>query len=196
MTPGVRKVLLSQKTFANHLADEEAALAANASASAQMEAPPLPLQQQQPSLTRVPASKSTRAAGQPWQSSVRQLPASNPPATSDATLFISNPPTAPFPSHTTTTSPAASDDTTSDFLLYSHLPDLPAPEELEALLAQPALPYSMARVAPPASSAPARRFCEMCGYWGRARCGKCGVRVCALGCLRAHEETRCARFYA
>lgn len=194
MTPGVRKVLLSQKTFANHLADEEAALAANASALAQMEAPQPPLQQHPPSLTRPLSGKATRAAGRPRQSSVPQAPVSNPTATSDATPS-SHPPTAPPPSHTTT-STAVSDDTTSDVLLRSHLPPLPTPEELEALLVQPALPYSAARVAPPASSAPARRFCEMCGYWGRARCGKCGVRVCALGCLRAHEETRCARFYA
>lgn len=41
---------------------------------------------------------------------------------------------------------------------------------------------------------PVRRFCEVCGYWGRVKCIKCGARVCALECLEAHREECLVRY--
>lgn len=41
---------------------------------------------------------------------------------------------------------------------------------------------------------PPRYFCEVCGYWGRVRCTKCGARVCALDCLEVHREECLARY--
>ena len=87
-------------------------------------------------------------------------------------------------------------DIDDDPFLKSHVPPLPTQAEIDALLAAPPLSYNAARAAPTTSTAPPRQFCEICGYWGRARCMKCGVRVCGLECKTQHDETRCAKFYA
>lgn len=47
----------------------------------------------------------------------------------------------------------------------------------------------------PSKRAP-RVFCEICGYWGSYRCGKCGARYCGLECSAVHQDTRCQKFYA
>ncbi|KAF2758179.1 hypothetical protein EJ05DRAFT_486231 [Pseudovirgaria hyperparasitica] len=79
-------------------------------------------------------------------------------------------------------------------LLESTVPPAPTPEELEALISAPPLSYNAARVAPPsAHGPPIRRFCVMCGYWGRIRCLKCGERVCRLECKR-HHDAACSQF--
>lgn len=39
-----------------------------------------------------------------------------------------------------------------------------------------------------------RVFCEMCGYWGRVKCMKCGVRVCGLDCLEGYREECVIRY--
>lgn len=67
---------------------------------------------------------------------------------------------------------------------------------IEALLSQPPLSYNAARAAPPDANAPPQRhFCEICGYWGRARCIKCGSRVCGLDCKITHD-VECGRRFA
>lgn len=69
--------------------------------------------------------------------------------------------------------------------------------ELQALLNAPPLTYNQARSAPPPADAPPpRRFCEVCGYFGRARCMKCGVMTCSVMCKDTHDEQRCLKFYA
>ncbi|KAI5797864.1 hypothetical protein DFH27DRAFT_624728 [Peziza echinospora] len=55
------------------------------------------------------------------------------------------------------------------------------------------LSHAAARADPPAR--PPRVFCEICGYWGKYRCLRCGARYCALECKETHEETRCQRFW-
>ncbi|RPB25941.1 hypothetical protein L211DRAFT_805655 [Terfezia boudieri ATCC MYA-4762] len=55
------------------------------------------------------------------------------------------------------------------------------------------LSHPAARADP--SNKPQRVFCEICGYWGRYRCIKCGARYCDLECKAGHEETRCQRFW-
>lgn len=56
------------------------------------------------------------------------------------------------------------------------------------------LSYSSAR-ADPSSRRVHRVFCEICGYWGKYRCFKCGARYCDLECKATHDDTRCERFW-
>jgi zinc finger HIT domain-containing protein 1 len=58
------------------------------------------------------------------------------------------------------------------------------------------LPLGYARAMSRPSRRPGRTFCEICGYWGMYRCGKCGARYCGLECSAVHQETRCQKFYA
>ncbi|KAI5801968.1 hypothetical protein FPQ18DRAFT_312084 [Pyronema domesticum] len=56
-------------------------------------------------------------------------------------------------------------------------------------------PLGYARAVSRPSRRPSRTFCEICGYWGNYRCGKCGARYCGLECSGVHQETRCQRMY-
>lgn len=173
-TPNVRRILTSQKTFANHLADEEAALAAQ--------------EQQAPSATpRTPAPTISRNASVGRRSST-----------------VAPEPSAAGEGQSATTTPHApvgksgrfsSEDVgSSNPLLRSYIPQIPPAAVMEALLAGPPLSYNAARSAPSIGK-PARHFCEICGYWGSVRCLKCGARVCGLDCKNAHDEGRCLKFY-
>lgn len=83
-----------------------------------------------------------------------------------------------------------------DPLLQSHTLGKLSPEQLEALISAPPLSYNAARAAPPNRDAPPpRQFCELCGYWGRVRCIKCGARVCGLDCKVTHDA-ECSRRFA
>lgn len=84
----------------------------------------------------------------------------------------------------------------SDPLLVSVVPDLPSDAELRKLLAHPPLSYTEARARwrDEDKQYPARRFCDVCGYWGRVRCMKCGTPVCALDCLEMHREECITRY--
>lgn len=84
----------------------------------------------------------------------------------------------------------------ADPLLESWLPPLPSDEELRELMGAPPLNYHQARGVwtDEDQRYPARHFCEVCGYWGRVRCMKCGTRVCALDCLNVHREECVTRY--
>ncbi|KAI5866958.1 hypothetical protein GGS23DRAFT_593688 [Durotheca rogersii] len=91
----------------------------------------------------------------------------------------------------------------ADPLLASRVPPRPSDAELRALLAAPPLSYGEARgrwdderdgAAIGGRRYPPRVFCEVCGYWGRVRCMKCGARACALDCLETHREECVARY--
>jgi zinc finger HIT domain-containing protein 1 len=87
----------------------------------------------------------------------------------------------------------------ADPLLVSRQVPFPTDEELKALMTAPPLSYLEARATvdggvAPGGPYPERKFCEVCGYWGRVKCGKCGGRVCALDCLETHRE-ECLRRY-
>lgn len=87
----------------------------------------------------------------------------------------------------------------ADPLLASRVPPFPTDAELRALLAAPPLSYPEARAqcgdgGDGTPRYPARRFCGVCGYWGRVRCAKCGARVCALDCLDVHREECFTRY--
>ncbi|KAK1776588.1 hypothetical protein QBC45DRAFT_419004 [Copromyces sp. CBS 386.78] len=84
-----------------------------------------------------------------------------------------------------------------DPLLVSRVPPFPTDEELRTLMTAPPLSYTEARAQwteEEEGRYPVRRFCEVCGYWGRVKCIKCGARVCALECLEAHREECLVRY--
>ncbi|KAL9055670.1 MAG: hypothetical protein Q9162_003396 [Coniocarpon cinnabarinum] len=169
MTPGVRKILLSQKTFANHLADEEAAIALREEEAAARQ-------------TAKPASAKSKKAPTARHSisDVNDVEMVDVPQDSSVMEHANEVPSA---------------DTVHP-LLRVNMPKMPSREEIETLLATPPLSYNAARAAPSSSTAPPRQFCEICGYWGRVRCMKCGGRVCGLDCQRQHEDTSCQKFWA
>lgn len=77
------------------------------------------------------------------------------------------------------------------------IPPLPTQAEMDALLNAPPLTYNQARsAAPPPGAPPPRKFCEICGYWGRVKCMKCGNMTCSVLCKDAHDEHKCLKFYA
>lgn len=171
-TPNVRRILMSQKTFANHLADEEAFLA---------------LQQQHPpsAAPRVPALKSSRSTPNIKRSSTSEVQSTHGGVSQTGTARAGG-----------IVSSGARDRLDDEPLLKSQVPSAPSEELMEALLSGPPLSYNAARAAPPPPGKPQRRFCEICGYWGTIKCMKCGARVCGLECKGAHDDGRCLKFYA
>lgn len=229
-TPNVRKILQSQKTFANHLDDFKAMLAhaeANPHAAAAGAAggggggashasrsgTTAPAhhsrrashKRHEPAPSRgTPKAASTPApapapvvvkqediemrdadAAGPSSSAAPLHPQSGTGTRSGSTILqpSSNPPPPPHPSD-------------ADPLLASRVPPLPSDAELRALLAAPPLSYVEAQAGwtDEDRKYPARVFCEVCGYWGRVKCMKCGVRVCALDCLETHREECVTRY--
>ncbi|KAL8698315.1 MAG: hypothetical protein Q9224_001904 [Gallowayella concinna] len=174
-TPNVRRILMSQKTFANHLADEEAALASQE-------------QQVTSAAPRTPAPALSRKA-----SAGRRLSTAAPEPSSPGEIQLGT--DKRHASFQTPEEPESEDPGSHDLLLRSYIPKMPSPAVMEALLAGPPLSYNAARSAPPIGKPP-RHFCELCGYWGSVKCMKCGARVCGLDCKNAHDEGRCLKFYA
>lgn len=180
-TPNVRKILQSQKTFANHLDDFQAMLAlAENNPSANPSNPPRTSAPAVGSGSKRPppkaASKAAKAADVDRDTDMADtLPPVLPP-------YTKAPPTA----HPGDVDP----------LLVSRVPDMPSDDELRALLAAPPLTYIEARAGWTEEDRkyPIRYFCEVCGYWGRVRCMKCGTRVCALECLEMHREECVTRY--
>src|ERR1700761_2995743 len=74
-------------------------------------------------------------------------------------------------------------------LLATRLPQPPSQQTIEALLKAPPLTYGAAVAGPPVSFAPTRKFCAMCGYWGKLKCTVCGTYVCGLTCKVTHDAT-------
>lgn len=182
MTPGVKRILNSQKTFSNHLADEEAALAHQAT---------------EPTIV---GANQSKAAGKGAQTKTRAKRMSESRVESSADPMDVD----AQPGLTTKVSGSPDKDMTAatqkepgdpDPLLKVDVPSLPTQSEIEELLSAPPLSYNQAAAAPTASTAPARQFCSICGFWGRARCMKCGIRICGMECKNVHEETNCSRFW-
>ncbi|MCJ1450017.1 hypothetical protein MMC28_000345 [Mycoblastus sanguinarius] len=172
-TQNVRRILMSQKTFANHLADEEAALA----------------QQQH-------LGSSAQASRAATVKPIKSVPSLKRSTTSEA----QSAPSESTHIDTVSTGEAAvlgnKDPLEDDPLLKTYIPCAPSDEVMEALLSGPPLSYNAARAAPPPPGKPQRHFCEICGYWGPIKCIKCGARVCGLECKGAHDDGRCLKFYA
>ncbi|KAK8056819.1 hypothetical protein PG993_002046 [Apiospora rasikravindrae] len=211
-TPNVRKILQSQKTFANHLDDwlalkegggiantggtatpatggggTSSSRSAAAAAAAALSGRKGSAQQHKKSET--PNSRggaSSAKQQQPKQDDVEMTDAPNAFGGEGGSTILS-PYRGPLPA------PHPRDD---DLLLVSRVPPMPTDEELKALLAAPPLTYLEARAGWGAEDRkyPVRVFCEVCGYWGRVKCIKCGTRVCALDCLDTHHEECVTRY--
>ncbi|KFH44483.1 hypothetical protein ACRE_047300 [Hapsidospora chrysogenum ATCC 11550] len=175
-TGTVRKILQSQKTFANHLDDFLAFQQAEASAAAASA-----------NSRRANTNKSatTPVTQDPEDTSMTDADAATAAANTSPPALFPPPYRSPPPSH-----PGDSDP-----LLMSRVPEPPTDREIRALLAHPPLTYLEARGTwEERGRPPARAFCEVCGYWGRVRCMKCGTRVCALDCLETHREECVTRY--
>ncbi|KAF4122636.1 zinc finger HIT domain-containing protein 1 [Geosmithia morbida] len=204
-TSAVRRILQSQKTFANHLdgflahqqAEATAAAAAAASANSRRAGgghgknPP-------PAAAPVPDRHGTPTADAPTATK----------AETSHDLGRSRPePKGSLLADTYSTSRPEPDlagkglgEEDADLgeggpLLVSRVPEVPSDKELGELLAHPPLTYLEARGSWDGNGKPPQRvFCEVCGYWGRVRCMKCGTRVCALDCLDTHREECVTRY--
>ena len=174
-TSNVRRILTSQKTFANHLADEEAALAAQSQTAGAASNP-------RPSVSKAAGTPSLRKRSSTLD--LQAVPSTSAHSTSP------RPPSSAAAAASPPNDPGAEDP-----LLKSYMPTPPSEAEIEALLSAPPLSYNAARAAP-SSGKPQRHFCEICGYWGLIKCMKCGARYCSLVCKGPHDEDRCLKFYA
>ncbi|KAI0512533.1 hypothetical protein F5B22DRAFT_306050 [Xylaria bambusicola] len=204
-TPNVRRILQSQKTFANHLDDyialqvQQAETNPTGNAKANDTAGARTGQRQAsasvgPSSSKKSGAKQSQSQQQQKQNKdsedVEMIDPSDPQSGVQKSAILASYP--PHPSHPEDANP----------LLASRLPPLPSDDELRALLAAPPLSYLEARGSWPSGDGeggqqqryPTRVFCAVCGYWGRVRCMKCGTRVCALECLETHREECITRY--
>ncbi|TKA78987.1 hypothetical protein B0A55_02564 [Friedmanniomyces simplex] len=182
-TTGTKKILASGKTFAHYLDDEEAEIARTGRREGEVEAPGAAQRASKTPLARRKAREGSSASNSPAPSAVVAMgPPRVPRAAS--TYFAAE----PMPVDDLDDDGEDSED---------QLPCLPTSAEMEALLNTPPLTYNQARAAPPpASMPPPRRFCETCGYWGRARCMKCGAMTCSVVCKDEHDQSKCLKMYA
>lgn len=188
-TPAVKKILASQKTFANHLSDAEALAAA---------APSI-ISSRNPSIAV--AATPTPEAKRSHRRKDLNAPAGTPLRKGSAAQVVEKPDTLlPIPPLNTAepewAMPHRRTPADEDPLLMSKIPPMPSQEEIDALLRAPPLTYWEASATLNEGAPPPRKFCALCGYWGRVRCKGCGMRVCALECLRSHEEECYKRYGA
>ncbi|KIV99865.1 uncharacterized protein PV09_08533 [Verruconis gallopava] len=178
MTTNVRRILLSEKTFAHYLDDEEAKLAlAREAGAGRVEG----------RKTDAGAKRSERAQGK--RASVSAKTEIDDVDMADVSL------SEDVEAKTNGQQAAATNDAADDPLLKIWTPSPLSSEEVEELLSHPPLSYNAARAAPPRiNGPPQRKFCEMCGYWGRVKCLKCGSHVCGLDCKEAHDQECRKRF--
>ncbi|KAK4681754.1 hypothetical protein QC764_110220 [Podospora pseudoanserina] len=232
-TPTVRKILQSQKTFANHLDDYQALLALAESNPAAVvnnpllflnkpvvatpqakSASPAPVREKGGSkrgqaAAKRAAVKAAAAAAEEEEKEERKRARQLAAEGEDVEMIDS--PTAPpdeveklvetYPADGTILPayrkrPPAAHPGDDDPLLVSVVPSFPTDEELRSLMTAPPLSYMDSRAAfgEEGERYPIRVFCEMCGYWGRVKCMKCGVRVCGLDCLEGHREECVTRY--
>ncbi|KAJ5612985.1 Zinc finger HIT-type [Penicillium lagena] len=212
-TSNVRRILQSQKTFRNHLDDEEAAISLGAAGvsgggggggggGGAAQGPGMGGMSggavQAKSGTATKTSKSSGAAQ-------RKRPlAAGATTSASATPAPSLPETAEA---STGADEKADDDESArkpkllkteydnDPLLRSYAPTAPSVRIMQRLLAEPPLSYNASRAGQPSSTAPPRHFCCMCGYWGKIRCKSCYLRTCGLECYKLHEDSRCGAFF-
>lgn len=180
-TANTKKILASGKTFAHYLDDEEAEIARTGRRDGDLEVV-APTQLQRPSKTPIARRKARE------DSSLDSSPAPSPmPQSTKVT-----PATAAQPVRLSESLDLSATDADDE-----PIAPLPSEAEIEALLNAPPLTYNQARSAPPPVNAPPpRRFCEVCGYFGRAKCMKCGAMTCSVMCKDTHDEQRCLKFYA
>lgn len=219
VTPNVRRILAYQRNFAHYLAEEEAAhpnathytLPPLASGMAPP-ATPATLQRAASGkkgrgqniaepVTPVPTSqRGTKRGRQSSRSqSISQVVDATPNAeketeikteastTADTDTTMSDAPPAPAAHE----HPSEWD---SDPLLASpaeSVPPMPSDRVMQLLISEPPLTYNAARAKPldEETRPPARKFCGVCGYWGRVKCRKCEEYTCGImECWKDHER--------
>lgn len=198
MTSNVRRILQSQKTFRNHLDDEEAHLSQTAQTTTTTTA-------QRPSATNKVTKPAQRRSATPittpkTESTSRQRK-QTPAARQSEPQTPAETPSAPAPATTDIETQSEKgqrqfieSEYDNDPLLRSHIPPVPSERIMQALLSEPPLPYNSSRAGPPITRKSPRFFCCICGYWGKIRCRNCHVRTCGLGCYKVHEDSRCGAF--
>lgn len=180
-TTNAKRILGSGKTFQHYLEEEEARLALKGGPDTAAVAPKP--KEQRASKTPLARRKSALVNA----SSAEGSPA--PSVKKEDSRAATPKPTQP-PGQ----APAAHPPGT---ILAAPPPVTISEEEIEELLSAPMLMYNAAKSAPPNMEGKKHRvFCEICGYWGRAKCMKCGARVCGIECRETHDESRCLKFYA
>lgn len=165
-TTGVRKILQSERTFKHHLEQEDSELeqqARQGGSSTSLTTPQIAPSYAIPQSPHPKKKKTNSGSAQAAES--ESVPSSA--NTTNASEFDTNP------------------------LLATSVAPLPSRDELLRLITAPPLSYNAARARPPSAGTPMRRFCEICGYWERSRCLKCGASACGLEHSREHE-TQCA----
>jgi zinc finger HIT domain-containing protein 1 len=176
-TSNTKKILSSGKEFKHYLDDEEAELARTGKIDGLDRDPDAVIVQPVQRATKTPIA---RRHLQREQSSLGGSPGPSGPAQPQIL-------TLPF-------EPGVGSDDEDEF---DGLPRLPTREEMQTLLDVPPLTYNASRAAPgPVSAPPPRKFCQVCGYWGRVKCLKCGERTCSVECEDIHVADRCLKFYA
>ncbi|KAJ5796189.1 uncharacterized protein N7518_004729 [Penicillium psychrosexuale] len=201
-TSNVRRILQSQKTFRNHLDDEEAAIASGSGGIGGMQgaggASVVAQARNSIAAKGGKAVATLRRSATPASTAGAKRPAA---AMADTTAGVS----APM-QETADAEPDADDKPPrkpkliksqydNDPLLRSYAPPVPPDRLMQRLLAEPPLSYNASRAKPPASGRPGRHFCCMCGYWGKIRCKSCHLRTCSLDCYKVHEDSRCGAFF-
>lgn len=191
----MRRILQSQKTFLNHLADEEAQLAQQNQSPTSNAAPNFAPATPAASKPHPAKGRRTKASGaQPLTPLTPQPPSSSVPVAEPSAAVRPSSAAASAASAPMSLPVAGADE--ANPLLRAHTPVRPPSPLLEELLSAPPLPYAAARSKPSALGLPPTRFCEICGYWGKVRCLRCGARVCGLECKGTHDDRRCPKFFA
>ncbi|KAL4936104.1 hypothetical protein BDV06DRAFT_114009 [Aspergillus oleicola] len=207
VTSNVRRILQSQKTFRNYLDDEEAAMAQagvgaggavtgaaqrvqgnkvakTASSSARRSATPAAT----PKAGTTKATKATKATKDTKKPSATTTTTSTDPSTSQDQAEIKLSPEQE-PNH------LIKSEHDNDPLLKSYIPSVPSDRIMRLLLSEPPLSYNASRAGPPITGQSARKFCCICGYWGKIRCRNCHQRTCGGECYKTHEDSRCGAFF-
>lgn len=204
-TSNVRRILQSQKTFRNHLDDEEAAIAAGGGGGGGSGSAMQGLGSLGAAAAR--ASRAAVAGAAARRSSTPATVASGAAARKKRASAVATATSTPTPAPSQSETTDAENDATepkpklmktehdNDPLLRSYAPSMPSERIMQLLLAEPPLSYNASRAGPPLSTRPPRYFCCMCGYWGKIRCKSCHLRTCGLDCYRVHEDSRCGAFF-
>ncbi|CAG8892566.1 unnamed protein product [Penicillium egyptiacum] len=191
-TSNVRRILQSQKTFRNHLDDEEAAIASGSGGVGGMQgaggASVIAAKGNKAAAVRRSATPASTAGVKRPSAAMGTTTGSSTPAqeTTDAETDVDDEPRKPK---------LIKSEYDNDPLLRSYAPPVPSDRIMQRLLAEPPLSYNASRAKPQGSGRPGRHFCCMCGYWGKIRCKSCHLRTCSLGCYKVHEDSRCGAFF-
>ncbi len=205
VTSNVRRILQSQKTFRNYLDDEEAALAQATSTSTTTQRVPLN-KIAKPSSGSLSRRSSTPATTPKPDTSASRAKKDTSKKRSEKT------PIEPESTPQTLTEQDRKDHQDQDQdqdqgahliksqydndpLLKSYIPSAPSERIMRALLSEPPLTYNASRAGPPLTGKSTRKFCCICGYWGKIRCRNCHQRTCGGDCYKTHEDSRCGAFF-